>query len=145
MNPARSSRGWEFGSSGECNMAGLDVEKLLAPVSDGSPCGENLEYNPTYMELDRLAQGTPEQSIGSTTIPAVEPNWKDLREHCQELLGKTRDLRVLTYLTLALLQLEGLPGFRNGMLLLRRSVEQFWECMYPQLDPDDNNDPIERM
>src|SRR5690242_21662275 len=71
-------------------MAGLDVEKLLAPVSDGSPCGENLEYNPAYMELDRLAQGTPEQTMGSTTIPAVEPNWKELRERCQELLGQTR-------------------------------------------------------
>ncbi len=126
-------------------MAALDVEKLLAPVSDGSPCGENLEYNPAYLELDRLAQGTPEQTMGSTTIPAVEPNWKELRERCQELLGKTRDLRLLTYLTLALLQLDGLPGFRSGLLMLKRSIEQFWECMYPQLDPDDNNDPIERM
>jgi len=126
-------------------MAALDVEKLLAPVSDGSPCGENLEYNPAYLELDRLAQGTPEQTMGSTTIPAVEPNWKELRERCLELLAKTRDLRVLTYLALASLQLDGLPGFRNGLLLLKRSIEQFWECMYPQLDPDDNNDPIERM
>jgi type VI secretion system protein ImpA len=126
-------------------MAGLDVEKLLAPVSDGSPCGANLEHKPPYMELDRLAFGTPEQTMGSSTIPAVEPNWKDLRERCLELLGQTRDLRVLTYLTLALLQLEGFPGLRNGLLLLKRSIEQFWDCLYPQLDPDDNNDPLERM
>jgi type VI secretion system protein ImpA len=126
-------------------MATLNVEKLLGPVSDAAPCGQTLEYNPAYLELDRLAQGTPEQQVGTTIIPAVEPDWKAVRDRCVELLEQTRDLRLLTWLTLALFQLEGLSGLRNGLDLLKRSVEQFWDCMYPQLDPDDDNDPTERM
>ena len=38
-------------------MAVLDVDKLLAPVSDAEPCGPNLEYDPAYSEMERAAQG----------------------------------------------------------------------------------------
>ena len=33
-------------------MADLDLDKLLAPISPDSPCGEDLSYDPGYMELE---------------------------------------------------------------------------------------------
>lgn len=126
-------------------MAALDVEKLLAPVSDEAPCGANLEYNKDFIEIEKLSKGTPEQTMGTTVIPAVEPDWRGVRDGCLELLAKTRDLRLLTFLTLSLLQLEGIPGLKTGLTLLKGSIEKFWDCIYPKLDPDDNNDPTARM
>jgi len=123
----------------------IDVDKLLAEIGPDAPCGEDLTYDPAYLELDRLAQGTPEQQVGSTIVEAQEPDWKAVREKALELLGRTKDLRVLMQLALAQLQLEGLPGLSAALAVLRGVLERYWESVWPQLDPDDNLDPMERM
>jgi type VI secretion system protein ImpA len=38
-----------------------------------------------------------------------------------------------------------LPGFRDGLLLIQGLIEKYWDSVHPQLDPDDNNDPLERV
>lgn len=123
----------------------IDVQKLLSEVSPDAPCGDDLSYDPAFMELERLAQGTPEQQVGSTIVEAQEPDWKAVRSTSVELFGRTRDLRVAMYLALAQLQLEGIPGLRDGLAVLRGVIEKHWEGVYPRLDPDDGNDPMERM
>jgi len=123
----------------------IDVEGLLAEVDAESPCGEDLMYDPAYLEMERLAQGTPEQQVGNTIVEAEEPDWREVRKQAIELLGRTKDLRVVVYLTQALTQMEGIPGVRDGLLLLRGMIEQYWETVHPQLDPEDDNDPMERM
>jgi len=126
-------------------MGVIDVDKLLSPVSADAPCGQNLEYDPEYMELDTMARGTPEQQVGNTIIPAEEPDWKAVRQRCTELLGRTKDLRVVLYLTLTLMKTAGLPGLRDGLALLRGVLQKYWDGVYPRLDPDDDNDPLERV
>jgi len=123
----------------------IELEKLLSAVSEEAPCGEDLSYDPLYMELERLAAGKPEQQVGDTIVPAEEPDWKELRSRCLELTTRTKDLRVLMHLCMALLKLEGHEGFRDGLALLRGTLEEFWDKVYPQLDPEDNYDPLLRM
>jgi type VI secretion system protein ImpA len=43
------------------------------------------------------------------------------------------------------LQTSGLPGFRDGLQYLSGLLQQFWPSLYPLLDPDDNNDPTQRL
>ena len=119
----------------------ISVEELLAPLPGASPCGEDLSYDPALSDLETRLQGKPETQFA----PAEEPNWRDVQKLCLELFGRTKDLRVTIALTLALLELEDLPGFAQGMTLLRGILEQYWPTLYPKLDPDDNNDPLERM
>jgi type VI secretion system protein ImpA len=45
----------------------------------------------------------------------------------------------------ALLQVEGLQGFANGLALLADWTKNHWDGLYPSLDPDDRNDPTERI
>ena len=124
----------------------IDVESLLAEISPESPCGEDLTYEPEYLEVERLAQGTPAQWSGDQiVVEAVEPDWRAVRELTVALLGRTKDLRLLLHLSLALLGTEGLPGLRDGLALLRGVLEKHWDHVHPQLDPDDNNDPMERL
>jgi len=43
------------------------------------------------------------------------------------------------------LRIEGMPGFHRGLLLIRGFLERYWDSLYPRLDPEDNNDPTERV
>jgi type VI secretion system protein ImpA len=125
-------------------MSSIDLESLLGEISAESPCGEDLSYDPAYAELDRAVQGTPEQQVGDQVISAQEPNWRDVREKALELLGRTRDLRVIVDLSLGLMMTAGLPGLRDGLELLCGVLQKHWEGVFPRLDVDDNLDPTER-
>jgi type VI secretion system protein ImpA len=122
-----------------------NIESLLQPVSADAPCGADLEYDPAYLELERLSQGKPEQQMGSTVVPAQDPDWKEVANRCVELFAKTKDLRIAIRLTRALLQTEGLLGLADGLAVTRGVVERFWDGFYPKLDPEDDNDPTFRV
>ena len=126
-------------------MATLDVERLLQPVSEDAPSGENLEYDPTFAAFEQAAREKPEQQYGATIIPAEEPNWLEVQQLGTDLTERTRDLRVACTLTLGLLKTEGLPAFAEGLALVRGYLEGFWPSVHPQLDPEDENDPTVRV
>jgi type VI secretion system protein ImpA len=127
-------------------MQTADIEALLAPLSAEAPCGADLEYgDPAFTALDRATQGKPEQQIGSTIVPAEEPDWKAVERQAQALLQRTKDLRIAVHLTKSLLHTGGVPGFALGLTFLKRLVEAYWEGVHPRLDPDDANDPTMRL
>ncbi len=126
-------------------MSIVDVDVLLQEVEAGMPCGPNLEYDPLFLELEQNALGKPEVQYGSTIVPAVPPEWKLVKKQAFELLGRSRDLRVAMLLLRALLALHAIPGFAAGIRLIERLVEERWDSVHPQLDPDDDNDPTLRV
>lgn len=111
------------------------VDSFLAEIGSEPPCGPDLRYDPAYLELDGLIEKKAEE----------EPNWRDVYARSGDLLKRTKDLRVALYLALALLKTEGIPGIRDGLAVLRGLLERFWDHVHPQLDPEDNNDPLERL
>jgi len=124
----------------------IDVESLLLEVSPESPCGEDLSYDASFLALEDMVRTKSGGGIVEGAEEVIEePNWREVREKSIELFGRSKDLRVALYLTLGLLKTEGLSGLRDGLALLRRVLERFWDNVYPQLDPDDNNDPLERI
>ena len=122
-----------------------NIESLLQPVSAEEPCGPDLEYDPAFLELDRISQGKPEQQMGSTIVAAQEPDWKDVGSRTLALLAKTKDVRVAIRLTRAMLNTDGLAGLADGLAVMRGVVEKFWDGFYPKLDPEDGNDPTFRV
>ena len=121
------------------------VEELLAPISAGLPCGVDIGYDPALQTLETLLQGKPEAQYGETITAAQEPVWKDIEARCLDLLSRSKEMRVIVILALALLKREGLAGFRDGLALLSGSLERYWEDLYPRLDPEENNDPTQRV
>ncbi len=126
-------------------MTQFDAEALLVEISADSPCGEDVTYDVAFLELEQLAKGTAETQVGDHIQEGAEPDWQKVYRQSLKLLERSRDLRLILYLTAAMLCLEGLSGYRNGLLLLRGVVERYWDHFYPQLDPEDDNDPLERM
>ena len=123
----------------------LDIEELLTPISDDEPCGPDLEYDPAFGEMERAAQGKDDQQFGDTVVAAEPPDWKEVRKQVDNLLPRTKDMRVAVYLARCLLHLEGLLGVESALNLLRRYTEDYWGSVHPELDETDNNDPTYRI
>ncbi|MER2602425.1 MAG: type VI secretion system protein TssA [Candidatus Competibacter phosphatis] len=126
-------------------MSVIEIEALLSDIAADTPCGEDLEYDPLFAEMEKLAQETPERQYGDTIIPAEPPDWRGVKKAALSLLERTRDLRVAVYLARALLQSDGFPGFAEGLALVEGLIERYWDGVYPLLDPDDDNDPTLRI
>jgi len=126
-------------------MGLIDIELILAPVGPDDACGPNLEYDPAFVQLDRLAQGKPERQKGATVEPAEDPDWRAVQKEAAALLARSKDLRVAGHLTKALVRTAGWPGFAAGLAILRGLVDRYWEGVHPHLDPDDGNDATMRV
>jgi type VI secretion system protein ImpA len=117
------------------------AEELLKPISDELPCGEDLSYDASLQELETMARGKQETQFAA----AEPPDWKKLRSRCLEVFARSKDLRIAMTLMVASLELDGLPGFRESLALVKGLLETYWVTVYPQLDPADDNDPLQRM
>lgn len=119
----------------------ISPESLLEPITPENPCGEDVAYDAALQELETEIRGKPETQFSQ----AEEPNWKHVLEHTEALFRRSKNLRLAVFLTVGSLQIDGLPGVRTGLALLHGLVGRYWEELYPRLDPDDGNDPMERM
>ena len=123
----------------------LDFTALARPSAEVDGCGLNFEYDPRFLELEEEALGKPEVQYGETITQAIEPNWKRVALLVLPLLEQSRDLRLAIWLTRAQLNVNGIPGLAAGLELVQALLENCWDGLHPQLDPDDDNDPLLRI
>ncbi len=126
-------------------MASFDPAKLSEPLSAENPGGEDLSYDSAFLEVMRESAGKPESVMGESRIDAVEPNWREVKSGCLSLLERTRDLRLFTLLCASAAATEGFEGLRAGLETIGGVIEKLWDDVHPRLDPDDDNDPTERV
>jgi type VI secretion system protein ImpA len=122
-----------------------DFAELLQEISPDAPCGPNLEYDPLFLELEQAILGRPEVQYGDVITPAVPPEWKTVNKLALELFSRSRDLRVAGPLLRAALALRGIVGLGDGLQLVQQLLIDRWESVHPQLDPEDDLDPMLRI
>jgi type VI secretion system protein ImpA len=123
----------------------IDIDNFLQDIGPENVCGDDLQYDPAFIELEQAIKGKPEQQMGDTVVEAEPPNWREIKKQSESLLSRTTDLRVLICYLRALTALEGFSGLQDGLSLIKTAVEKRWENIHPILDPDDDNDPTERI
>lgn len=123
----------------------VDVAFLLVPVSEDSPCGEDLEYDPHFLQLERDVQGQPERIMGDAVLAAEPPQWRSIGQQSEQLLQRSKDLRIACFLLQSTLAMEGLAGLAGSLDLIRQLLLQHWTDLHPRLDADDHNDPTLRL
>ena len=116
----------------------------LPDLSDAAPAGENLELDAEFGAMERATRGKAEAQYGDTIIPAEPPDWKAAEGLCVALLERSRDLRIMTQLAITRLNMSGVPGFAEMLRQIRFQLENRWDHVHPQLDPEDDNDPTLR-
>ena len=115
----------------------FDLKLLLTPLTDASPCGPNLEYDPTFLQLEAAARVENERRIGHSIIPAVEPDWPSVRALSLELFSRTKDLRIAMYLLRAELRLDGVSGLSYGLKLIAGLLLYFNDTVHPLPDSEE--------
>jgi type VI secretion system protein ImpA len=123
----------------------VDFGRFAEPIAGDSPCGPDCEYENDFLALSQEVAGKPEQQFGDTVIPAVEPDWRKVDSQARDLLERTRDLRVVAWLTLANIQTSGVEAFSAGIKLVRQLCENFWDDVHPRVEVDGENDPYLRV
>ena len=110
-------------------MSGVENHALALiganPVSEASPCGENIRYETVFEELE--AELAKQESLSSETV-----DWKHVAELASNILkDSSKDLLVGAYLTQALLINEGYSGLAVGLKILNDMAEKHWDCLFP--------------
>jgi type VI secretion system protein ImpA len=114
----------------------IDLALWLNPLDGANPSGEDLRNNPAFHELERLteAQLKVVHDGGNKTSQSTIPvDWAAVLEKAEELRLRGRDLRLLVLVTRALANEEGLAGLAQGLTLIARTFEQYWDTMHPSL------------
>jgi type VI secretion system protein ImpA len=122
------------GSSGAGSPARLTiVDSWLEPLP-GASCGENLEYDEEFREMEKAAAGKP---AGQFDPEGVAPDWRAVLGHAQSLFERTRDLRVAAYWTRARVRLDGVATLPEGTRLMEGLLARYWDELHPL--PDDGD------
>src|SRR5215831_12568451 len=124
----------------------IDVDALLSPIDGDAGAGADLRYEGTYDRIrearrsdDALAQGEWKRDLKTAEWPKVI----DLAT--EALTKKTKDLQIGAWLAEALVssdKIDRLAGLRDGLRLLSGLQKQFWENVYPEIDPEDDEGPL---
>ncbi|WP_437277914.1 type VI secretion system protein TssA [Sorangium sp. So ce375] len=116
----------------------VDIERLLAPISQATPAGAPLRYEGTYdrvREARREDDPTLPQGVWVTRLKAAD--WKLVAELCSEALERrSKDLQIGVWLVEAWAQLGGLGAMAPGLRLIAGLCDRYWDVMFPALDDD---------
>ena len=106
-------------------MSVIDIERLLAPISESQPVGEDAKYEFCYEMMESEVK-----KFGSLFGETVD--WQVVKNHAVEVLEHhSKDIKALCYLIRALLEDEGLQGFHQGLSLFNEALNEFGSHLYP--------------
>ena len=123
---------------------------LLEPITPEEPCGKSLEDTDALNQLDSFqifGQSTldPEKvAPGEKPAPARKearksdrpPNWQEIQDLSVEMLGWSKDLRILAHLAAAVLRTEGPQSFFQLVSVANEWVKAYWGQVYPLIEDD---------
>lgn len=115
-------------------MAYAIVDSWLEPL-EGDACGDDLEYDPAFLELEQAAAGKTETQFA----PAEPPQWPQVRELAEGLFTRTRDLRVGLLWGRAALNVDGIEALAPVLRLIHGLMDRYWDEVHPRNDPDDGD------
>lgn len=116
-----------------------NLNTLLAPISETSPCGEDLLFSADFDAIQHARRfEDPSLDQGEWVTDIKEADWPFVVERSSSLLQtQTKDLRLAVWLTEALAIEEGVTGLTQGYALLTGLCEKYWDHVHPLPEGDD--------
>jgi hypothetical protein len=116
----------------------LNMEKLLAPVSEGRPCGEDLAFSREIDDIVRARQADdPSIEQGAWVTELKEADWKFVAKQCAQLIEqRSKDLQLAVWLAEAAARTGGLRGLADSLVLIAALCDRYWDGLYPLPDED---------
>ena len=116
-----------------------DVHDLLQPIPGSNPAGESLRYEGTYDRISNARrEDDPTLTQGIYKSPLKRADWATAEAICVEALTtRTKDLQIAGWLLESWLHLYGFAGAAKGLKLMGGLCAEFWDHMYPTIEPGD--------
>ena len=116
-------------------------DDILVPIPGENPSGADLRYDTKLLVIDKLKEfrrQDDELEQGAWQSERKTANWPQAIKLAQETLAtSSKNLQVAAYLTEAMLQTEKFAGLRQGLDLVYKLLTDFWDTVYPVIDPED--------
>lgn len=116
----------------------IDIEALLAPISEASPSGRSIVHEETY---DRIKKARKEddaslpQGVWQARLKTAD--WGAVAALTAEAIeNKSKDLKLACWLAEAWVKLHGFQGATAGVELACGLCERYWDNLYPELDDE---------
>lgn len=116
----------------------------LQPVCADRPCGDDLSFS---AEFDRIQEARREDDptidYGEWKTTLKQADWDAVTATCTTLLQtRSKDLRLVAWLSEGLVKTRGLPGLADGIEITMRLVDAFGTGMHPGAAHDDQEQRI---
>lgn len=126
-------------------MSIIDIPALLNPICDDKITGVDLrqDVSPSsrYYQIKdarQSARNAERRMADGLSTTSSADDWEKVFTLGQDILkNHSKDLEVMAWLIESLLRKFGINGLQAGFLLAKNSISQYWDQLYPQLDPDD--------
>lgn len=112
----------------------IDLEMLLAPVSDEVPAGPDLAYDPQRYGIEQAFEASV--SIDASGIVDARPDadWRQILETIATLATRSKDVWLAVYFCRAAAEAGRLDQVELGVQFLAGLLDRYWEEMHPRLD-----------
>lgn len=122
----------------------LNLDLILAPISESTPAGINLrsDVSPTsiYYRLKDARSGAraaERRADAEGGMSGLAPEWQTILTLAPKaLVEKSKDLEVAAWLIEGLVRSQGFAGLRDGLRLARGLVERYWDSFFSLEDED---------
>lgn len=112
----------------------LELEKLLAPVSEEEPAGPDLAYDPERFEIEQAFESSVSVDTNGEETAASEIDWRRIINLIEAQSARTKDVWLPVYLCRAGARSGRFDVVEAGAKYLGGLVEQYWETVHPQLE-----------
>ena len=112
----------------------MDVEELLAPVSEEAPTGDDLAYDAERGVIEQAFDSSASIDTSGETSSAAEIDWRPIIGMIEQQSARTKDVWLAVYLCRAGAKSGQLALVETGALYLAGLLERYWETVHPQLE-----------
>lgn len=109
----------------------INLEALLAPVSEDQPVGADLSYDP---ERHQIEQAFETGEYGAADSGDADTDWRKIIRLIEQQFARTKDVWLPTYLCRAGARSGDLATIEIGAEALAGLFELYWDSVHPQLD-----------
>jgi type VI secretion system protein ImpA len=112
----------------------ITLEKLLSPVSEEAPSGEDLAYDTERSEIEQAFESSVSVDTTGAAAAAVDVDWRRIIGLIERQSARTKDLWLAVYLCRAGARSGDLALIATGAEFLAGLCEMFWDTVHPQVD-----------
>ncbi len=112
----------------------LDLDQLLAPVSEDEPSGPDLAYDSGRQEIEQAFETSISIDSSGAEAQASDVDWRRIIDSIATQSAQTKDVWLAVYLCRAGALSGNLETVEIGAKYLAGLLETYWPSVHPQLE-----------